>query len=147
MKNREILFKAITVGGNKWVEGSLFESHPEHHSPNVCIATTEFHPVGYGSRTWYDVIPETVCQFTGLLDKNGNKIWEGDLLSIGSNEFGFITNGVGETVKYEVRFQGCDYVLYRKDVKLIWGRLSRLDELNWNCQIVGNIHDHLLKSV
>jgi uncharacterized phage protein (TIGR01671 family) len=80
-------------------------------------------------------------QFTGLRDRNGKEIYEGDLLNIGANEFGFVTNNKGENVIYEVKFEGCEYILFRTDLNFNWGRLSRLDELCWNCQIVGNVHE------
>jgi hypothetical protein len=80
-------------------------------------------------------------QFTGLKDINEKEIYEGDLLNIGANEFGFVTNNKGENVIYEVKFEGCEYILFRTDLNFNWGRLSRLDELCWNCQIVGNVHE------
>jgi hypothetical protein len=82
-----------------------------------------------------------VMQFTGLKDINEKEIYEGDLLNIGANEFGFVTNNKGENVIYEVKFEGCEYILFRTDLNLNWGRLSRLDELCWNCQIVGSVHE------
>jgi len=83
-----------------------------------------------------------LMQFTGLTDKNGVKIFEGDLLNIGSDVFGFVTNMNNELVTYEVKHETTDFILYRHDIKLKWGRLSRLEEMLWNCQIIGNIYEN-----
>jgi hypothetical protein len=69
--NREILFRGQRVDNGNWVEGDLVyrygdKSKPMIHS-KVCDITT-----------FANVIPETVGQFTGLLDKNGKKVFEGD---------------------------------------------------------------------
>lgn len=85
--------------------------------------------------------PYKLMQYTGLKDRNGKEIYEGDLLNIGVIEFGFVTDHDNKLVKYEVCLFGVEYVLYRTDLKLDWGRLSRIEEIMWQCEICGNIYE------
>ncbi len=123
--NREIKFRGISYLTNEWIYGYLSKKESIFHIANTFVKE------------------DSIGQFTGLFDMNGTEIYEGDLLNIGANEFGFIVDNKNENVIYEVRFEGCEYILYRCDLKLNWGRLGRLGEMNWNCQVVGNVHNLL----
>ena len=65
---REILFRGKRLDSNEWFYG-CYQEYPNNE---VCIQN-EY-------RDFYFVIPETVGQFTGVLDVSGEKIFEGDIV-------------------------------------------------------------------
>lgn len=71
MELREIKFKAKSTFDEKWIEGDL-----SHYKGSVFITPTTG---GYLCRS-IEVDPSTVCQYTGLKDCKGNKVWEHDII-------------------------------------------------------------------
>lgn len=124
---REILFRAKRIDNGEWVEGQyafilnpLTESgEPIKHL--ICNGTNIFND---------EIDPETLCQYTGLKDKNGNRIWENDIIK---HE---ISDAIG-TVKWYQE----DYVGWCVDDTII-DEQQFTDEM-WNeCEVIGNIFDN-----
>lgn len=81
---REILFRGKRVDNNKWVYGDLIQLHDGRkyiidNKFGACI-DDKGNFINTKSQFVNEVIQETVSQYTGLTDKNGKKIFEGDIV-------------------------------------------------------------------
>lgn len=77
---REILFKARRLDNGEWVEGYYLQLQFFGMEIHMVAETN-----GSECLNSYQVDPATLCQFTGLYDKNGARIWEGDIVLLGDN--------------------------------------------------------------
>ncbi|MDO5415260.1 MAG: YopX family protein [Bacillota bacterium] len=127
---REILFRG--KHGDNWFEGNLVM----YNGKSVISRQAQDAPGTVG----YEVNPETVCQFTGLTDKNGQKIWENDICRcvevIPSETIEFISKV--EWLDYGYVFETSDggYPLCNFDNSYDW--LSHVPEI----EVIGNIFDN-----
>ena len=137
---REILFRGKRVNNGEWVEG--FYSSEEY---NLNTHSIEYIPriQLIGKCVSLGVIPETVGQYTGLTDKNGRKIFEGDIVHAiyQSNYVGMknIDFGIGV-----VEYCGNYYSHASYEINIIGEIGSRVfsASLEGGVEVIGNIHDN-----
>ena len=136
---REILFRGKRVDNGEWVEGYLYRIS-EYQNPFIMIKDRHAES--------YEVDPETVGQFTGLTDKNGKRIFEGDILR--GFEYPFCSNGEFNYFAEIVWFDDSSaFGIYtfknpKSNVRGISeGNIDYLEYFNvdkW--EVIGNIHDN-----
>ena len=71
---RDILFKAKRISDGQWVEGYLYKQVGVKDRIYFAIEVID------NTVKAYEVDESTICQYIGLSDKNGNKIWENDIV-------------------------------------------------------------------
>ena len=127
---REILFRGKRTSNGEWEYGDLWR-HP-YGKPDICIANPINDDGCMGGRT---VDPETVGQFTGLTDKKGKRIFEGDIVDV-EYDIQYVGVAAERIGLFVVVFDDGCFMKQKKD-----GGLFHFIPSD-KCEVVGNIHDN-----
>ena len=123
---RDIIFRGKRLDGKGWVESMTIAYGDIRHKKGIEL-------LDIIKNEWVEVDPATVGQYTGLQDKNGKKIFEGDILA-----FVGVENPKAFFVIVEWDARSCCYYLKRMDVNIC----NRYGFFPSSYTLEGNIHDN-----
>lgn len=152
---REILFHGKRTDNGEWVEGDLLQT--KYHSGHIEYQIMPQTPVSSA----YPVLSETVGQFAGLTDRNGRKIFEGDIVRYNTYDdfdcqsvvkFGEY-NQDGSAGEYSAskcigfyvdvdNFTCPDLCEYGSNCFSNYLKQQNILEVARYCEVIGNIHDN-----
>ena len=138
---REIKFRGKTINGNEWIYGPTISQGTIKRKANKWFMEV-------AENKWKGLQPNTLGQYTGLKDKNGKEIYEGDILR--GNEYPFNCDGVDN---YFAEIVWADNVcgFYRLTHKKPNSTVRGISHGNWeqldeddikSFEVIGNIHDN-----
>ena len=132
---REILFRGKLVYNGTWVYGGFYkEPVDDIKDGKLYIITASLESVGNAN----EVIPESIGQFTGLTDKNGKRVFEGDILQWVDED----STCEGTKLIFIVKFDG-EYEGFFGE-----GEFDNIEPWQFRShEIIGNIHDNKMEDI
>lgn len=124
--NDRYLFKAKRIDNGEWVIGNLIFS--VYHKNDACVGQ-------YGNEVgMHEVDSSTICQCTGLKDKNGKLIWENDIVRDKHGNF--------YKVFWQNNYYQFSWICVKSDVFLIGAEWSLWSFKSFEIEVIGNIFDN-----
>lgn len=126
---REILFKAKRLDNGKWVEGQyLLIKEKVYIILEAETSCMDSENTDLYATQWHEVMPETLCRYIGLTDKNENKIWENDIVEV---------PGEYEYFKIEWENDSARYVMNGDSLVVDFDNYC-----SYEVEVIGNIFDN-----
>lgn len=159
-----MVFQGKRKNNCEWVEGYLLQSNlivPSGQFINFCKCNDRNIITSDSSFEFYEIIPETLREYTGLTDKNSFKVFEGDIVRIADFQYGEVVKECGAfgiavlpyidwnyLEKKIAEITGCNNqpcFCYNDNFISLWELMWNYNQEENHCdilEIIGNIHDN-----
>ncbi len=132
------LFRGKRIDNGEWVQGNFVHSEDSEDGWETLIipvVESNMYTDGgirgnLGFENWFQVNKNTICQCTGLKDKNSNLIWENDIVETQCGKAVVVWD------KSEWRIKWIDDLIWRKDLHY-W-----VNDNSWRIEVIGNKFDN-----
>ena len=147
---REIIFRGKHIDGYGWETGDLIHNGDDRFTMTFIGGIAVSHDthtdeISFDGHWLAEVDPATVGQYTGLKDRNGVRIFEGDIIKTH-----YANTSKADFIEQVVFHNGCFCGMYERDKMKMWAPLpdgikhlpqDKSVYMEW-CEVIGNIHDN-----